>query len=374
MSTRLVIWAFLSYSKQLAAVVAKLSWLFLLELLPDFWQLGCCYCVMLQNDLRWTKDLPLWLVFVGEEEGCRSAAAKLLPIRQVSAWCIADEAGGYTNQWPKPPGRHLFHDLAIIKELWFFVTHPSCKATWIPYLPPPALSRLYPWQFNLATASTNCKFLLQPAEWRWYWQPCRCKFLSSIAEAPKEIEFIIDQLRFFTQLLDDIQNNQKILGPDPAIRKAVERCEAPIKELQQIADSLVPGFAASSNIRRKWTALTTVKAKEKMVRFQEKLHAAKIDLILARTLSSEYVQFTCGSFGCRWPSVSKVVLISITSSHIRSRSFRWLKDLLAYGICFPTSPRQLLCAIKGSVKPTKIFHPRYRKPSHLGRSTNFSRR
>jgi len=36
MSTRLVIWAFLSYSKQLAAVVAKLSWLFLLELLPDF--------------------------------------------------------------------------------------------------------------------------------------------------------------------------------------------------------------------------------------------------------------------------------------------------------------------------------------------------
>jgi hypothetical protein len=106
-------------------------------------------------------------------------------------------------------------------------------------------------------------------------------------------------LRFFTQLLDDIQNNQKILGPDPAIRKAVERCEAPIKELQQIADSLVPGFAASSNIRRKWTALTTVKAKEKMARFQEKLHAAKIDLILARTLSSEYVQFTCGSFGYR---------------------------------------------------------------------------
>lgn len=100
-------------------------------------------------------------------------------------------------------------------------------------------------------------------------------------------------------MLDDIQNNQKILGPDPAIKKAVERCEVPINELQQIADSLVPGFAASSNIRRKWTALTTVKAKEKMARFQEKLHAAKIDLILARTLSAEYVQFTCGSFGRR---------------------------------------------------------------------------
>lgn len=114
-----------------------------------------------------------------------------------------------------------------------------------------------------------------------------CNFLSSIAEAPKEIEFVIDQLRFFTQLLDDIQNNQKIFGPDPAIMKAVERCEAPIKELQQIADSLVPGFAASSNIRRKWTALTTVKAKEKMVKFQEKLQAAKLDLILARTLSAD---------------------------------------------------------------------------------------
>jgi hypothetical protein len=106
-------------------------------------------------------------------------------------------------------------------------------------------------------------------------------------------------LRFFTQLLDDIQNNQKIHGPDLTTSKAVERCETPIKALQQIADSLVPGFAASSNIRRKWTAITTVKAKEKMVRFQEKLHAAKIDLILARTLSAEYVQFICGTFGCR---------------------------------------------------------------------------
>jgi hypothetical protein len=94
-------------------------------------------------------------------------------------------------------------------------------------------------------------------------------------------------LKFFTQLLNDIRNNEEILGPDPAIREAVERCEAPLKDLHQIADSLVPGFAATSNIRRKWTALTAVKAKEKIVKFQEKLHAAKLDLVLARTLSAE---------------------------------------------------------------------------------------
>jgi hypothetical protein len=88
-------------------------------------------------------------------------------------------------------------------------------------------------------------------------------------------------------LLEDIQNNEKILGPDPAIREAVKRCKAPLADLHQIADSLVPGFAASSNIRRKWTAITAIKARDKIVKFQEKLHAAKLDLVLARTLSAE---------------------------------------------------------------------------------------
>jgi hypothetical protein len=88
-------------------------------------------------------------------------------------------------------------------------------------------------------------------------------------------------------LLDDIKDNEKILGPHPAIKQAVERCETPLKDLQQIADSLLPGFVASSNIKRKWTAITAVRAKDKIVKFQEKLQAAKLDLILARTLSAE---------------------------------------------------------------------------------------
>lgn len=90
-----------------------------------------------------------------------------------------------------------------------------------------------------------------------------------------------------THLLDDIRDNEKILGPHPAIKQAVERCEAPLKDLQQIADSLVPGFAASNNIKRKWTAVTAVRATDKIAKFQEKLQAAKLDLVLARTLSAE---------------------------------------------------------------------------------------
>jgi len=98
-------------------------------------------------------------------------------------------------------------------------------------------------------------------------------------------------LKFFALLLDDIRNNERILGPQPAIKQALERCEAPLKDLQQIADSLVPGFAASSNIKRKWAAISAVRAKDKIAKLQAKLQAAKLDLVLARTLSAEYVDF-----------------------------------------------------------------------------------
>ena len=64
-----------------------------------------------------------------------------------------------------------------------------------------------------------------------------------------------------------------------------------MRDLQEIADSLVPGFAASSNIKRKWAAISAVRAKDKIVKFQAKLQAAKLDLVLARTLSAEYMEF-----------------------------------------------------------------------------------
>jgi hypothetical protein len=96
-------------------------------------------------------------------------------------------------------------------------------------------------------------------------------------------------LKFFAELLDDIQNNEKIIGPQPAIKQALERWEAPLRALQQIADSLVPGFAASSKIKRKWAAISAVRAKDKIAKFQSNLQITKLDLVLTRTLSAEYV-------------------------------------------------------------------------------------
>jgi hypothetical protein len=54
-------------------------------------------------------------------------------------------------------------------------------------------------------------------------------------------------LNFFTQLLEEIREIENILGPHPAIKQAVERCEAPLDDLHRIADSLVPGFAVTNN-------------------------------------------------------------------------------------------------------------------------------
>jgi hypothetical protein len=68
----------------------------------------------------------------------------------------------------------------------------------------------------------------------------------------------------------------------------VARCEAPLDDLHHIADSLVPGFAATNNtIKRKWTAITAIRKREKIVKFQEKLRDAKVDLVLARNLAAE---------------------------------------------------------------------------------------
>jgi hypothetical protein len=64
-------------------------------------------------------------------------------------------------------------------------------------------------------------------------------------------------------LLNEIQKNEETLGPHLAIKQALERCEAPLEDLNRIADSLVPGFAATSNAKRKWAAITAVRKKEK---------------------------------------------------------------------------------------------------------------
>jgi len=111
--------------------------------------------------------------------------------------------------------------------------------------------------------------------------------IGSIADAPKDVENIINELRFCGELLNEIHENEKNFGPHQATRKALERCEGPLQDLHRFASSIIPGSAASDNIKRTWAAITAVRGKDRIVKFQAKLRDAKIDLVLARNIAAE---------------------------------------------------------------------------------------
>ncbi|KAE9368626.1 hypothetical protein N431DRAFT_61683 [Stipitochalara longipes BDJ] len=112
-------------------------------------------------------------------------------------------------------------------------------------------------------------------------------FLKSISEAPKEIESILEDLGFFNALLTRIQETDEPYGPDAVTNEALQECKKSIDALTELVDSLVPGFASQSNIKRKWTGVEAVMRTEKILKVKTSLQEAKLDLIAAQIVSLE---------------------------------------------------------------------------------------
>lgn len=67
---------------------------------------------------------------------------------------------------------------------------------------------------------------------------------------------------------------------------ALERCDVSLKGLLGVTESLVPGFASNSRLKRKWAAIEVVRKYDKIADFRCKLQQAKLDLLIAQQTSA----------------------------------------------------------------------------------------
>jgi hypothetical protein len=112
--------------------------------------------------------------------------------------------------------------------------------------------------------------------------------LRSIVDAPEEITAVIQDLEFFDSILKHIRHREETFGSQTEIYEALARCDASLKSVLSIAESLVPGFASNNRFKRKWAAIEVVRNEKKIATFKAKLQEAKLDLLIAQQISAAY--------------------------------------------------------------------------------------
>jgi hypothetical protein len=120
---------------------------------------------------------------------------------------------------------------------------------------------------------------------------CSRSLLRSIDEAPQDIRSIVEELNFLNQVLEGIKQNEQDFGCHTTTQMGLERCLETIDALNSMAGSFAEGFLSRNIIRRKWTALESVRKNDQIAKFKAKLHEAKLNLIMAQQSSAASVTF-----------------------------------------------------------------------------------
>jgi hypothetical protein len=89
-----------------------------------------------------------------------------------------------------------------------------------------------------------------------------------------------------------MQETDKFHGPDNVTNEALKKCKKSIDALTEIVNSLAPGIASPSSIKRKWAGVEAILKKEKILKVKTNLQEAKLDLIAAQIVSLEQVHFS----------------------------------------------------------------------------------
>lgn len=110
--------------------------------------------------------------------------------------------------------------------------------------------------------------------------------MSSIYNAPEEINSTIKDLRLLKTVLNDIQRNEELYGQHAATALALEGCREKILALHAIVDALAPGFTTQNTVERNWNAVQAARKSEKIKDFRKKLEEAKTTLLLAQQSSA----------------------------------------------------------------------------------------
>jgi hypothetical protein len=134
-------------------------------------------------------------------------------------------------------------------------------------------------------------------------------FWEQIQGAPGDIRALCNDLKVLLAVINDIRQNEEILGTHETTATALEGCknvflrfsfednwksadadyllgQHKINALFDVVNGAVPGFSSPSKVARKWTALKTALRNDKIQKFKSSLEEAKSTLLLASQCAS----------------------------------------------------------------------------------------
>jgi hypothetical protein len=104
-------------------------------------------------------------------------------------------------------------------------------------------------------------------------------YWTSHKNAPEAVATIRLDLEQFRELLQ--QRADQTSNPSKLRLRIVKQCQAKIRCLEELVEDLEPGFRSSNKTVRYWNKHKYTQRKRHIEKFQQTLHDAKSDLILA---------------------------------------------------------------------------------------------
>ncbi|MCJ1389076.1 hypothetical protein MMC18_001930 [Xylographa bjoerkii] len=119
-------------------------------------------------------------------------------------------------------------------------------------------------------------------------------FWESVREAPSSITGLVEDLKIFSAMLEELQHDEEIFGPQKVTLLALESCRVKVNTLHALLQPA--GFNSTSKVVRKWTSLKAVLRRDKLERFRCILQEAhntlmSAQLINLRRLSQRQLQY-----------------------------------------------------------------------------------
>lgn len=111
-------------------------------------------------------------------------------------------------------------------------------------------------------------------------------FVKSVEDAPKSILEILEDLRVFQTIIEQIEYDKDASPTQLASAvKILALCKLKMQEMELLLEDL--GLESCSKRRRTWASIKAVLRKEKIEAFRSSLESAKATLLLARGVFTE---------------------------------------------------------------------------------------
>ena len=119
-------------------------------------------------------------------------------------------------------------------------------------------------------------------------------YWEEMKDVPEDIEDLLEQLHIFSEILDDIKNDQKqnpispLLLDSTSTLRCLTLCKQAVERLQGLVDELFSDIQKRNKMKRTWASAKVILGKDKLERYKKKLERAVSLLSLSQQSYTRY--------------------------------------------------------------------------------------